>query len=107
MTKYIQNVVDTRMYALRIRPKSKEGMFHQEGFSGIDYARRHETRFSIYSYIIYFCGSLISWMSKSSKSVTLSSTEAEYFDRAHARQCINFNTLCFNMSWAVNLNKKH
>jgi hypothetical protein len=30
-------------------------------------------------YIIYFCGAPIAWKSKSGKSVTLSSTEAEYF----------------------------
>jgi hypothetical protein len=29
--------------------------------------------------VVYFCGAPISWKSKSGKSVTLSSTEAEYF----------------------------
>jgi hypothetical protein len=36
-------------------------------------------RQSVYGYIIYFCGAPIAWISKSSKSVTLSSTEAEYY----------------------------
>jgi hypothetical protein len=34
---------------------------------------------SVYGYILYFSGSQTTWESKSGKSVTLSSTEAEYF----------------------------
>jgi hypothetical protein len=75
----IKYVLDTRMYALKIRAKLKDGIFHLEGFSDSDYAGDRETRYSVYGYIVYFCGAPISWKSKSSKSVTLSSTEAEYF----------------------------
>jgi hypothetical protein len=34
---------------------------------------------SVYVYLLFFCGALITWKSKSWKSVTLSATEAEYF----------------------------
>jgi hypothetical protein len=43
-----------------------------------DYAGDKQTRTSVFGYIIYFCGAPIAWKSKASKSVTLSSTEAEY-----------------------------
>ena len=75
----IKYVLDTKMYALRIKPNLKKGMFHLEGFLDSDFAGDRETRFSVHGYIIYFCGAPISWKSKASKSVTLSSTEAEYF----------------------------
>jgi hypothetical protein len=59
MTRYNQNGVDTRMYALRIRPKLKEGMFHQEGFSDSDYTGERETRSSVYGCIVHFCSSIV------------------------------------------------
>ena len=37
-----------------------------------------DTRYSVYGYIIYFCGFPVAWKSKSMKSVVLSTTEAEY-----------------------------
>jgi hypothetical protein len=79
MMRCIKYVLDTRMYALRLRPNLKEGMFHMEGCSDSDYAGDCETRFSVFGYVINFCGAPISWKAKASKSVTLSSTEAEYF----------------------------
>jgi Reverse transcriptase (RNA-dependent DNA polymerase) len=81
LTRYIQNVVDTRMYALRIRSKLKEEMFHQEGFFDSDHTGERETRFNAYGCIVYFRSSIVLWKSKSSKNVTLLSTEAEYFLR--------------------------
>jgi hypothetical protein len=65
-------------------------MFHLEGFSESDYARDLETRFSVYLYSVYFCGAPISWKSKSSKSVTLSSTEAEYFAASETAKKLMF-----------------
>jgi hypothetical protein len=54
-------------------------MFHQEGFFDSDYTGEHETRFNVYGCIVYFCSFVDLWKSKSSNSVTLLSTEAEYF----------------------------
>ena len=48
------------------------------GFSDSDYATDPETRISISGFILYFMGVPISWRSKGQKSVTLSSTEAEF-----------------------------
>ena len=47
-------------------------------FSDSDYAGDPDTRRSVSGYVIYLCGVPISWRSKAQRSVTLSSTEAEW-----------------------------
>ena len=49
-----------------------------KALSDSDFASDKETRISVFGYIIYFCGIPIAWRSKGSKSVVLSTTEAEY-----------------------------
>jgi hypothetical protein len=49
-----------------------------EGVSDSEYGAEQATQISIFVCSLYFCGALISWKSKASNSVTLSSTEAEY-----------------------------
>ena len=49
-----------------------------EAPSDSDFANDKETRISVCGYIVFFCGVLIAWKSKSMKSVVLSTTEAEY-----------------------------
>ena len=46
--------------------------------SDSDFANDKDKRYSVYGYIIYFCGVPVAWKSKSMKSVSLSTTEAEY-----------------------------
>ena len=75
----IKYVIDTKSYCLIINPIKRQDGFYLEGLSDSEYAEDRDTRISVYGYIIYFCGSPIAWKSKSGKSVTLSSTEAEYF----------------------------
>jgi hypothetical protein len=76
----IKYVLDTKTKALKIEPKMKgDNVFFLEGISDSEYSGDKDTRISVYGYIVYFCGSPVSWKSKSGRSVTLSSTEAEYF----------------------------
>ena len=49
-----------------------------KGISDSEYAGERDTWISVFAYIIYFCEAPIAWKYKSGKSVTLSSTEAEY-----------------------------
>jgi hypothetical protein len=75
----IKYVINTEHLALELKPDPNEStLFHVEGVSDSDYAGDRDTRASVFGYIVYFCGAPIAWKSKSSKSVTLSSTEAEY-----------------------------
>jgi hypothetical protein len=50
-----------------------------ERISDSEYAGDPDTRVSVYGYVLYFCGAPIAWKSKAVNSVTLSSTEAEYY----------------------------
>ena len=59
-------------------------------YSDSEYGGDRDTRISVYGYKIYMNGALISWKSKSGKSVTLSSTEAEYFACSEATKELMF-----------------
>ena len=49
-----------------------------KGLCDSEFCGDKETRISFYGFILYLCGAPISWRSKAGKSMTLSSTEAEY-----------------------------
>jgi Reverse transcriptase (RNA-dependent DNA polymerase) len=72
-------VLKTEQLALKMKPIKNGELFCLQGISDSNYAEDKETRFSVYGYVVYFCGVPIAWKSKSGKSVTLSSTEAECF----------------------------
>jgi hypothetical protein len=89
----IKYVIMTEHMALQMKPDKGAGSnppFYVEGVSDSDYAGDRDTRQSVYGYIIYFCGAPIAWKSKSSKSVTLSSTEAEYYALSEVTKEIMF-----------------
>ena len=77
LLRVIKYVLSTENFGLKIKPTMKES-FYMEGISDSEYAGDKDTRISVYGYILYFCGAPIAWKSKGGKSVTLSSTEAEY-----------------------------
>jgi hypothetical protein len=84
MIRVTKFVFDTKMYALRTSPNLKEEKLQLLGVSESEFAGDRDNRISVYKYITYFCGAPISSKSKSGKSVTLSSTEAEYFASSEA-----------------------
>lgn len=59
-------------------------------FSDSDFGGDKETRISIAGFILYLMGVPISWRSKNMKSVTLSSSEAEYVALSKAAKEIKF-----------------
>ena len=75
----IKFVLDTRLYALRLSPFTRNGSLFLHGYSDSEFAGDRETRKSVYGFITFLCGAPISWKSKACHSVTLSSTEAEYY----------------------------
>jgi Reverse transcriptase (RNA-dependent DNA polymerase) len=75
----IQYVNSTYNIGLKIKPKPYEGKYILKGISDSEYAGDKDNRISVYGYVIYLNDAPISWKSKSGRSVTLSSTEAEYF----------------------------
>ena len=55
-----------------------DGIWKLEALSDTDFTNDKDTRYSVYGYIIDFCGVPVAWKSKSMKSVALPTTEAEY-----------------------------
>ena len=78
MYRVINFVLETKTLGLRMVPIFKDGIWKLEALSDSDFANDKDTRYSVYGYIIYFCGVPVAWKSKSMKSVVLSTTEAEY-----------------------------
>ena len=59
-------------------------------YTNSDYAGDKETRISVTGYILFFMGVPIIWKSKSQRSITLSSSEAEYVALSEAAKYIKF-----------------
>ena len=78
MYRVINYVLEMKTLGLRMVPTFKDDMWKLEALSDIDFANDKDTRYSVYGYMIYFCGVPVVWKSQSMKSVVLSTTEAEY-----------------------------
>ena len=77
----IKFVVDTKNYGLVMEPNqpTENNMWEIMAYCDSDYAGDKDGRKSVTGFVIYILGCLVSWKSRSQKSVTLSSTEAEYY----------------------------
>ena len=71
-------VFNTKDLGLCIVPTMSDGIWHLEALNDSDFANDKETRIRVYAYIVFFCGVPVAWKSKCTKSVVLSTTEAEY-----------------------------
>jgi hypothetical protein len=79
MYRLMKYVIKTRNRKLLLNPNMDEnGNWSMRAFCDSDFAGDKDTRRSITGFIIYLYGSPIAWRSRSQKSVSLSSTEAEY-----------------------------
>ena len=78
MYRVINFVLEMTTSGLRMVPIFNDDIWKLEELSDSDFANDKDTRYSVYGYMIYFCGVPVAWKSKSMKSVVLSTTEAEY-----------------------------
>ena len=91
MFRVIKYVLDTRSKGLRIEPTfGDSGPWDLVCFSDSDYAGDPESRRSVSGFILYVKGVPISWRSKAQRSVTLSSSEAEWVALSEAVKEIMF-----------------
>jgi hypothetical protein len=91
MKRMIKYALDTKDLALKIKPiLDIKDAWSMVGYRDSDYATDHKTRISISGYTLYLMGVPISWRSKGQKSVTLSSTEAEYIAMSECAKEIKF-----------------
>ena len=74
----IRFVEQTKNRCLVLAPMKKNLTWDLKGYCDSDFAGDSDTRKSVSGFVIYLCGAAIAWRSKGQKSVTLSSTEAEY-----------------------------
>jgi hypothetical protein len=86
-------IAGTKDYGLKIAPKNPD----QDNFkwnmvvsSDSDWAGDKEDRCSVSGYVIFILDVQISWKLKSHKTVTLSSSEAEYFALSEAAKDVEF-----------------
>ena len=79
---------------LRIVPTFKDGIWKLEALNISDFANAKDTRYSVYGYIIFFCGVPVEWKSKSMKSVVLSTTDIEDVAASEVVKEIQFWTKC-------------
>ena len=75
MYRGINFVHEMKTLGLRMVPTFQDDIAKLEALSDSDSANDKDTRYSVYGYIIYFCGVPVAWESKSMKSVVLSTTE--------------------------------
>lgn len=93
MLRVIKYILDTKDMGLRIEPtltKSADEPWDLVCYSDSDYAGDPDTRRSVSGYILYVKGVPISWRSKAQRSITLSSSEAEWFALSEATKEIMF-----------------
>ena len=91
LKRVLKYVIDTKEYGLKIEPKIDElTNWKMVMYTDSDYAGDKDTRISVTGYILFLCGVPIAWKSKAQKSVSLSSSEAEYVALSEAVKEIRF-----------------
>jgi len=78
MHRLIKHVLDTEEYGLKLFP-TVDKTWELIAFSDSDFATDKDTRISVTGFIIYFMGVAVAWKSRGQKSVSLSSTESEFY----------------------------
>jgi hypothetical protein len=78
MLRCIKFVIDTKEKGLLIAPFDLDDVWEFQAFCDSDYSGDRDKRLSVTGYIIYLMGVAIAWKARAQRSVTLSSTEAEY-----------------------------
>ena len=92
MKRVIKYVLDTEKLSLKIQPRVEngKGMWSMTIYSDSDYATDPENRLSVSGFVLYLCGVPIVWRTKQQRSVTLSSSEAEYYALSEAVKEVRF-----------------
>ena len=62
MCRVIYFVIEMKTSGLRIIPIFKDGIWKSEALSDSEFANDKDTRYSVYGYVIYFCG--VHWHGK-------------------------------------------
>ena len=91
MKRLMNFVIQTKHYGLLVKPIVQENdHWDLIVYSDSDWAGDKECRRSVTGFIIYFLGAPIFWKSRLQKTVSLSSTEAEYYALSEAAKEVKF-----------------
>ena len=91
LLRVIKFTLDTKDYGVVIKPKEPDGPnWDLIMFTDSDFAGDKDSRISVTGFILYLCGVAISWKSKGQKSVTLSSSKAEFVALSEGAKDIKF-----------------
>jgi hypothetical protein len=89
MMRVIKYVIDTPDVGLRLHPVKSDEWFIKV-YSDSDWAGDKDSRKSVSGYMIFLCGALVCWRSKSQTAISLSSSEAEMYALTEAVKEIPF-----------------
>jgi hypothetical protein len=91
MKRLMNFVMQTKHYGLLVKPiVNEKDQWDLMVYSDSDWAGDKECRRSVTGFIIYFLGAPIFWKSRLQKTVSLSSTEAEYYALSEAAKEVKF-----------------
>jgi len=92
LLRIIKFVLDTRDFGLKIEPKivNLSEPWSLTVFCDSDYAGDVDSRISVTGFCVFLMGVPVSWKSRSQKSVTLSSSEAEFVALSEAAKEVKF-----------------
>ena len=96
MFRVIKFVLDTPEKGLKMKPELND-VWRIVAYSDSDYAGDKETRISVTGFIIFLLGCPVCWRSKGQKSVTLSSSEAEYVALSEVAKEVKFVYMVLQM----------
>ena len=85
----IKYVIDTENLGLKIEP-IMDGVWKLVAYSDSDWAGDKDNRRSVSGYVIFFCGVPVLWRSRAQKSVSLSSSEGEFYALAETAKEVKF-----------------
>ena len=89
MKRLIKFVLDTKYFGLKIQPIGDNGDWSLKVYTDSDWAGDKNNRRNDSGYVLFLKGVPILWKSKLQKSVSLSSSEAEYYALSEAARKLN------------------
>jgi len=79
LCRVIKYAIDTQNIGLKLKPEDNDNkQWELKAYSDADFVGNKETHISVMGYVVYFMNVPDCWRSRGQKSVTLSTTEAEY-----------------------------
>jgi len=79
LCRVINYALDTQNIGLKLKPEDNNNkLWELKAYSDADFAGDKETHISVTGYVVYLMNVPVCWQSHGQKSVTLSTTEAEY-----------------------------